>query len=234
MTPVNPDSDSDDSQRPEVPITFLEASLETLQQQHASRLTQDVERLETERSHLESEIESLQSQISVLREDYAQLLALTADLQSVNIEEIPTERISPRGFGPLLPGESGPAHEIAPTSRDRTLELPTPFYLRTAPTKDRTAAGGQASDPAGKAKSRVSFERDRHCSSRDPLLPIRYVSSRWQLVKPDRNWTAWHWLCVFYRAPLAQNAGDGTWPSSAGPTAIQKYLERPARLALCS
>ncbi|MGB3788560.1 MAG: hypothetical protein WA949_11165, partial [Phormidesmis sp.] len=134
MTPVNPDSDSDDSQRQDVPIAFLGTSLEALQQRHASQLTQDIEQLEAKRSSLEAETELLQSQLATLREDYAQLLALTEGLQATNpeglqpesAEEITTERIVPWGPGPLLPGESAPAQEVVADRRDRTIELPTP------------------------------------------------------------------------------------------------------------
>ncbi len=134
MTPVNPDSDSEDPQRQDAPTAFLETSLGELQQRHVSKLTQDIEQLGAQRSRLESEVERLQNQIDTLKENHAHLLSLTKDDQLASIEdfrptiteEIPIERVSAFGSGPLLPGEDASTQKTVPTGRDRTLELPMP------------------------------------------------------------------------------------------------------------
>ncbi|MEM8503605.1 MAG: EamA family transporter [Cyanobacteria bacterium P01_D01_bin.1] len=113
MTPVNPESDSDDLQQPEASRPFLEVPLGTVQRSYANQLTQDIEKLEAEKSQLVSEKERLQSQIDTLQAEYTQLIGLTQSLRQPS--------------GPLLPGEKElPAQEFAPASSDRALELPTP------------------------------------------------------------------------------------------------------------
>ncbi|MGB7084376.1 MAG: hypothetical protein WBD47_02400 [Phormidesmis sp.] len=128
MKPVSSASDDDDLQRDQsegLAVSFSgqvsgpnagqpSGSLESLQQRYDEQLSQDIKRLEAKK-------DQLQTDISVLQADYERLRSNVRLLRgSAEIAEYETFAVS----GPRLPGE--PAPVSAPTSSDRSIELPIP------------------------------------------------------------------------------------------------------------